>query len=140
MQVSALTFMITVISTGVGIVAAMFGFGVFFIRRLDNQTRELRAEIQGLRTEIEGVRTDFGTRLDNQTRELRAEIQEVRADFGTRLDNQTRDLRDEIAGVRTDLGSRMDRRFAQIDTRLDRVVPAAKPSAPDTAEGSPGDS
>ena len=66
MQVSALTFMITVISTGVGIVAAMFGFGVFFIRRLDNQTRELRAEIQGLRT-------DFGTRLDNQTRELRAE-------------------------------------------------------------------
>lgn len=73
MQVSTLTFLITVISTGAGIVAAMFGFGVFFIRRLDNQTRELRAEIQGLRTEIEGVRTDFGTRLDNQTRELRAE-------------------------------------------------------------------
>lgn len=66
MQVSALTFMITAISTGVGVVAAMFGFGVF--------------------------------------------------------------------------GSRLDRRFAQIDTRLDRVVQAAKPSAPDTEDGSPGNS
>ena len=37
--------------------------------------------------QIEGVRTDFGKRLDNQTRELRTEIQEVRADFGTRLDS-----------------------------------------------------
>lgn len=72
MQVSALTFMITVISTGVGIVAAMFGFGVFFIRRLDHQTRELRAEIQG-------VRTEFGTRLDNRVRDLWAEIESVRS-------------------------------------------------------------
>lgn len=34
----------------------------------------------------------------------------------------------------------MDRRFTQIDARLDRVVLAVKPSAPDTGGESPGDS
>ena len=59
-----LTLMITVIGTGAVVLGGLFGFAVFFLRRLDTISREIRDEVQGVRTEVQGVRTDLGHRID----------------------------------------------------------------------------
>ena len=52
-----LTLMLTVIGTGAVVLGGLFGFAVFFLRRLDTISREIRDEVQG-------VRTDLGQRID----------------------------------------------------------------------------
>lgn len=52
-----LALMLTVIGTGAVVLGDLFGFAVFFLRRLDTISREIRDEVQG-------VRTDLGQRID----------------------------------------------------------------------------
>lgn len=51
------TLLVTIISTGAVVLGGLFGFAVFFLRRLDTISREIRDEVQGLRT-------DLGNRID----------------------------------------------------------------------------
>ena len=99
-----LTLLITVIGTGAVVVGALFGFGVFFLRRMDAANRDMQAE---MRTEFQNVRN---------------EIQGVR--------NEIQNVRTEIQGVRTDLGPRIDR----VNSRVDQVILAvSKPASEQTA-------
>lgn len=108
---SNLMVMVTVISTGVAVIVALFAFGVFFLRRLDTVARDLRTEIQGLRTEmrteIQGLRTEMQTEIQGLRTEMRAEFQNVRTE-----------IRAEVQNVRTDLGPRID----GVNGRVDQMI------------------
>ena len=87
-----LGIIITTISTGVGVVAAV---GVM----LRSQRREFREDLRDLRLEIRSVRE-----------EVRGEIKELREE----LHKEIEELREEISGVRSDQQG-INQRMAAID-------------------------
>ena len=128
MESNDLALMVTMIGTGVTVLVALFAFGVFFLRRLDTITQDMRAE---LRSEIQGVRTDMGTEFAS----VRSEIRGVRNEMGTEfasVRNEIQGVRTEIQGVRTDLGPRID----GVNSRVDQVILAVSGSVLEQAAAS----
>ena len=155
-----LTLMVTMIGTGVTVLAGLATFGAFFLRRIETLIRdtktELQSEIQGVRSEVRGVRketrTEFasvrseiqgmrsevqGVRKETRTEfaSVRSEIQGVRSEVrGVRKEMGTEfaSVRSEIQGVRTDLGPRID----GVNSRVDQVFLAVSGLASEQAAAS----